>query len=149
MPQLDIFTFVPQVFWLIVVFALLYFVLLGTGLPKVYKVLVYRKKKLESYAVSIERLNKEIFFVKNFLIKHTGKSFLLYKNVGEVPFKVVDVHLNFLDKELKNSLFLKDSLVQFETLNSLGYLQQLNLLSLVKSSKYLKSKSSILVKIKN
>lgn len=44
MPQLDKFTFFPVVFWLLVIIFLLYnFIVLG-GLPKIYKILLYRKK---------------------------------------------------------------------------------------------------------
>lgn len=45
MPQLDVFTFTPVVTWLIITIGLFYNVLLVTGLSRIYKILLYRKKK--------------------------------------------------------------------------------------------------------
>ena len=44
MPQLDIFAFRPVVTWLLILLFLLYNIVLATGLPRIYKVLSYRKK---------------------------------------------------------------------------------------------------------
>ncbi len=46
MPQLDIFAFRPVVTWLLILLFLLYNIVLATGLPRIYKVLSYRKKKI-------------------------------------------------------------------------------------------------------
>jgi len=59
MPQLDRFAFVSQVIWLIIVFVSLYFVILRTGLPRLYKVLLYRDKKLETLKEGVAGLSEE------------------------------------------------------------------------------------------
>lgn len=77
MPQLDKFTFFPVVFWLIVIIFLLYnFIVLG-GLPKIYKILLYRKKKMEYYSNIRENRAEEQFFLlrrhKKHLMEHGNK----------------------------------------------------------------------------
>ena len=77
MPQLDKFTFFPVVFWLLVIIFLLYnFIVLG-GLPKIYKILLYRKKKMEYYSSIRENRAEEQFFLlkqhKKHLMEHGNK----------------------------------------------------------------------------
>ena len=61
MPQLDISTFLPQLFWLIISFALLYFVLSKYCLPGLSGVFSERNKKI-SHALAIAEKNKEEAF---------------------------------------------------------------------------------------
>ncbi|HEX5322032.1 MAG TPA: F0F1 ATP synthase subunit B' [Stellaceae bacterium] len=48
MPQLDISTFVPQLFWLAVTFIVLYILMTTLGLPRVRKAIEGRRHRLDS-----------------------------------------------------------------------------------------------------
>lgn len=58
MPQLDISTFLPQLFWLVISFALLYFILSRFCLPKMVEVFRERDSKI-SHALSRAEKNKK------------------------------------------------------------------------------------------
>lgn len=62
MPQLDKFSFSSQVLWLVIVFFSLYFILVQIGLPRLYKVLYFRKKKLLSLNKGSINFVFELFF---------------------------------------------------------------------------------------
>lgn len=47
MPQLDLSTFPSQLFWLAVVFLILYVLMARVGLPRVGKMIILRKQKIE------------------------------------------------------------------------------------------------------
>ncbi len=63
MPQLDKFTFFPVVSWVLIIIIILYNVLVGSGLIRLYKILLYRKKKLEYYARLRENLAEEHYYL--------------------------------------------------------------------------------------
>jgi len=46
MPQLDIFAFSSVVSWLLIIIGIFYNIILVSGLSKIYKILLYRKKKI-------------------------------------------------------------------------------------------------------
>lgn len=64
MPQLDISTFLPQLFWLIVSFFLLYYILSKFFLPKVINILHERDKKMLHALSRAEKNKKEAFRLK-------------------------------------------------------------------------------------
>lgn len=104
MPQLDKFTFAPQVFWLIVGFLFIYFVVLKTGLPRLYKVLFFRKKQLELFSDNIDGLESELFFSEKAFEDNLSGVFLLIKNIRESYSKV-------LDSEIKKNVHATNSAV--------------------------------------
>ena len=59
MPQLDPTTFVPQLFWLMVTFVLLYLVMWKIAIPRIGDVLQDRQKRIESDLEKAEELKKE------------------------------------------------------------------------------------------
>jgi len=61
MPQLDIVGYVSQIIWLITMFFVLYLILVGVGLPRIYKVLRYRKNKLINLREDILLYEKELY----------------------------------------------------------------------------------------
>ena len=65
MTQLDKFTFVPQVFWLVVIFFLLYYIIVEYSLPRLFKILHFRKKKILNLNEGSTGFCKESFFFKN------------------------------------------------------------------------------------
>lgn len=59
MPQLNILTFLPQVFWLVVLFSILYIFMHYLFLPSVTNNIALRNKKLEKEILATQELLKE------------------------------------------------------------------------------------------
>lgn len=59
MPQLDPATFLPQIFWLVVTFAVLYLIAARLALPRVGEVLQARRQRVEADLERAEGLRKE------------------------------------------------------------------------------------------
>lgn len=99
MPQLDKFAFYPVLTWVIVILFFLYNLLLVTGLPKIYKIFVYRKKKLEFYSKRRDFLAGEYYL----LLKTHKKIFIEFisniKFLPDVLVVPVDISLD-LRKDL-------------------------------------------------
>ena len=64
MPQLDKFSFVTQVFWLLVLFFSLYIMVLQFMLPALYRILKIRKELVDSLIVDNSKLVDEEAIVK-------------------------------------------------------------------------------------
>jgi len=58
-PQLDVATFLPQIFWLAVLFALLYGLVSRVALPRVSEVLQARRERVEADLGRARALSKE------------------------------------------------------------------------------------------
>lgn len=104
MPQLDRFTFVSQVIWLIIVFIGIYFVLLKTGIPRIYKILSYRKKKLETIREEVIAIEKEIYIidkgVRNIVIRFLGA----LKVIPEQINKIIDLNIEKNQNKIRQKL---------------------------------------------
>lgn len=103
MPQLDIFAFRPVVTWLLVLLFLLYNIVLATGLPRIYKILLYRKKKLFYYNNIKENLDKETYYgvvIKKRLLNDFNK---IYKNIIENLTNIFEKNI-----EIEKELLLKE-----------------------------------------
>ena len=59
MPQLDISTFVPQIFWLAVSFAVLYVLMSRVALPRMTAILEMRAGRIEGDLKEARRLKAE------------------------------------------------------------------------------------------
>lgn len=59
MPQLDSTTFLPQLFWLAVTFAVLYWVMARSALPRVSEVLEERQNRIDSDLEQAETYRRE------------------------------------------------------------------------------------------
>ena len=59
MPQLEVSTYVSQIFWLIVTFSLLYYLLSRKALPRVAEVLEARADRIRADLDEAQRLKKE------------------------------------------------------------------------------------------
>lgn len=103
MPQLDIFAFRPVVIWLLILLFLLYNIVLATGLPRIYKILLYRKKKLIYYNDIKEILDKENYYsiiIKKKLLNDFNK---IYKNIPDNLINVFEKNI-----EIEKELLLKE-----------------------------------------
>jgi F-type H+-transporting ATPase subunit b len=60
MPQLDVTTFIPQLFWLVISFVLFYVLMSRVGVPKVGGVIEQRRTRIESDIESAKRMKTEI-----------------------------------------------------------------------------------------
>ncbi|MCE2716144.1 MAG: hypothetical protein ACK4V2_04605 [Pseudomonadota bacterium] len=58
MPQLDISTYTPQIFWLIIIFSVMFGVFLGLILPKLSRIFQKRFDTLSHADQQIEKLNE-------------------------------------------------------------------------------------------
>ncbi|MCT4635582.1 MAG: hypothetical protein N4A31_05015 [Rickettsiales bacterium] len=65
MPQLDISTFLPQLFWLVVSFTLLYFILNRFCLPKMVEIFRERDSKISHALSKAEKNRKEASRLKD------------------------------------------------------------------------------------
>ncbi len=59
MPQLDSATFLPQIFWLVVCFVVLYVLMARTALPRIQEVMQARRQRLENDLQRAEALKAE------------------------------------------------------------------------------------------
>ena len=59
MPQMEFGDYVPQIFWLIIAFATLYFAMAQWALPRIADILEARKRRLDHDLESAERLRDE------------------------------------------------------------------------------------------
>lgn len=59
MPQLDPTTFIPQLFWLMVTFVMLYLVMWKIAIPRIGDVLQDRQKRIDGDLEKAEQLKKE------------------------------------------------------------------------------------------
>jgi len=132
MPQLDHYGFSSQVFWLILFFIGFYFILLKKSLPQIYKILIFRKKKIAQYSTEPLMHEKEIIllnqtyntFVSSYLAIVNQFMFFIKKSLEE----------NILDKPA-NKIILPLNLVNYAYLNIL-----LDSNSIIHEKKVLKSK---------
>jgi hypothetical protein len=132
MPQLDKFTFAPQVFWLILGFFGIYFMLLSTGLPRIYKILFFRKKKLELLFSEYKTLDQELYFSEKYLNVFLLNSINTIKLVEDVSPKVLDTGLN---------TFLLNNTVGLSNINILKSLDTRYLLSDMSLQRMLKNQT--------
>lgn len=114
MPQLDRFAYISQVIWLIIVFLILYFMLVIIVLPKLYKILRFRKTKIKQLKNNIIGFEKEVILVDNNIKNKVLEIYKGFKSLPEVFFIMVEKNLDeefvliksYLDnsKEIKNLL---------------------------------------------
>lgn len=104
MPQLDIYGFMPVVSWLIVVIFLFYILLLATGLPKIYKILLYRKKNLEYYYNLRNFFEKEVYLINKVVYKFISTFIKQYKFGTQISMGITEKTL-----EIEKDLLVKES----------------------------------------
>lgn len=115
MPQLDRFSYISQVIWLIITFLILYFILVIIVLPKLYKILRFRKTKIKQLRNNIINYEKELIFIDINIKNKVLEVYKILKILPEIFFKLVEKHLEeervviklSLDnyKEITNLLF--------------------------------------------
>ena len=59
MPQLDITTFAPQLFWLAIVFVVLYVLMARVGLPRVGGIILARRQRIEGDIAKASQMKAE------------------------------------------------------------------------------------------
>jgi F-type H+-transporting ATPase subunit b len=59
MPQLDITTFAPQLFWLTIVFVVLYVLMARVGLPRVGGIILARRQRIEGDIAKASQMKAE------------------------------------------------------------------------------------------
>jgi len=59
MPQLEVSTFVPQLFWLAITFVVLYLLMKGIGLPRVGGAIEARRRRIDDDLARAAQLKSE------------------------------------------------------------------------------------------
>jgi len=105
MPQLDKFSFIPQIGWLILVFLTIYFVLLHFVLPQLSSVLKTRSKKLNFLKSDlIQFTNLEVTLQKEYY--STVNHFINYTNLILSHLKSnLDNHLQSITTYIKANVY--------------------------------------------
>lgn len=108
MPQLDISTYLPQLFWLIVIFSVMLGVFIGLFLPKITRILQKRldvidqaDRKIENLKISNLSLQKSYETQKNDILKDTQNQ------IDSALESVKDFHekrMNALEVEIQQEL---------------------------------------------
>jgi F0F1-type ATP synthase membrane subunit b/b' len=93
MPQLDRFAYVSEVIWLIVVFLVMYLVLLRYGLPRLYKVLRYRKDKLREISSEVGEVEKELYVLEQSVREVVSGSLRKMLGISERVNKLVEAEV--------------------------------------------------------
>lgn len=96
MPQLDKYSLFPQVFWLVFLFLFIYFVVLGLGLPTVFKILRYRGKYASECNSSLDSLEVEVLLLKSEKVYFDLSFFFIYKSIGDQVYRVVEESYSML-----------------------------------------------------
>ena len=106
MPQLDKFSFMPQIVWLLIAFLIIYLTLMNLILPQLASVVKTRSKLLNSLKSSLVQFgDKELLLQKtyienvNFFVTNTNYV------VSHVRFSL-DTQLNNVQSFIKNVIFL-------------------------------------------
>lgn len=148
MPQLDRFTFVSQVLWLIIVFIGLYLILLKTGLPRLYKVLSFRKKKLESIREEVIGFEKELYLldkgVKSLVLIFIKTLKVLPDQLGKIIDQNIDRKLVLIKRNYnieREYMYLNKSDKKIQ--------RDLNIAEVLDTSSLIKDKGSLKKKILN
>jgi len=148
MPQLDRFTFVSQVLWLLIVFIGLYLILLKTGLPRLYKVLSFRKKKLESIREEVIGFEKELYLldkgVKSLVLIFIKTLKVLPDQLGKIIDQNIDRKLVLIKRNYnieREYMYLNKSDKKIQ--------RDLNIVEVLDTSSLIKDKGSLKKKILN
>jgi F-type H+-transporting ATPase subunit b len=88
MPQLEISTFLPQIFWLVITFFALYIVMWKLAVPRIADVLESRQKRIEDYLEKAAKAKQE-----------AEKTLLSYEvSIQEARAKAQNIHVSFAKK---------------------------------------------------
>jgi F-type H+-transporting ATPase subunit b len=88
MPQLEISTFLPQIFWLVVTFSALYIVMWRFAVPSIADVLESRQKRIEDNLEKAAKAKQE-----------AEKTFLSYEvSIQKARAKAQNIHVSFAKK---------------------------------------------------
>lgn len=104
MPQLDRFAYVSQVIWLIIIFLILYFILVIIVLPKLYKILRFRKTKIKQLRTGVIQCEEEILFVELIIKNKIIDMYKILKILPENFFKIIEKSLEEERNLLKSSI---------------------------------------------
>lgn len=145
MPQLDKFIYFPQIFWLILGFILVYFLLLKKGLPRLYKILFFRKQQLESYFSRYKYLKIQGYFAKENKKRLVSKLFKSIDNSITCVSTILDAEIK--EQTSKKKLNENKSIHLKKNLSMESILQDLETLSNIDKQVYCKTKSELKDKV--
>lgn len=106
MPQLDISTFLPQLFWLLISFSLLYFLLSKFCLPKLNSVLDQREARIDDNLHAAKLAKEEARKLKQeyelIIAKATKEKDALFSEASKEISELMDKKMHELETELQH-----------------------------------------------
>lgn len=142
MPQLDILAYTSEVMWLIVVFGSLYFLILRLGLPKLYKILLYRQEKIFEVNTGVKNLEEEFALFNGSLKELVVFNFNILKVLSNGLIKWMDISL---EEDLENKKNRSVILRNLSSLNKPNLTSKLNVG--IQKTDHLFVKAELLAKI--
>ncbi len=118
-------------------FFLLYFLVVSKSLPKIYKILCYRKKLLEIYFSKIILLNKELLFITNNSLKNINNFVKVYKHIPQIVYKILEMQLDILCNVIKEKSNYKINITLLNHLSLLNLLNKFNIIRLIINDNFL------------
>jgi F-type H+-transporting ATPase subunit b len=100
MPQLDISTYTSQIFWLLVLFAILYFVCIRVIIPKLTKIFIDRESYISNGLLEAENINNRALELE---IENNKKISAAYFKAKE------EMNLAMIDFENESQKMFKES----------------------------------------
>lgn len=106
MPQLDKFSFMPQIVWLLIAFLIIYFTLMNLILPQLSSVVKTRSKLLNNLKNNLVNFgDKELEIQKNYIENVNYFVFQTNYIVSHVRY-LLDTHLVNISNYIKNVIYL-------------------------------------------
>ena len=106
MPQLDKFSFMPQIVWLLIVFLIIYFTLMNLILPQLASVVKTRYKLLNNLKSNLVTFgDKELDLQKSYIENVNFFVFQTNYVVSHLRY-LLDSHLTNVNNYIKNVIYL-------------------------------------------
>lgn len=113
MPQLDISTYTPQIFWLLIIFSIMFGVFLGLILPKLSRIFQKRFDRLNQADQQIKELEEEAFQLQK-----------TYEEQKRIAIQESQIYIEDALATIRNSHENKLKILEKEMQQELEYLQQ-------------------------
>ncbi|HJK87491.1 MAG TPA: hypothetical protein QKA14_01380 [Candidatus Megaira endosymbiont of Hartmannula sinica] len=119
MPQFDIDFFLPQVFWLVIVFSALYLIIHNLIVPAIAGIIENRKNTLNNIVFNTEKINEDISYLDE---KNANSLNLIYRDIKETKeqsIKTLDMFIEeSINKQLDEAKIKKQEIIAEHKINT-------------------------------